>query len=78
MLKDEIKKNIINKVQSVEDDLLLDEIYQILNVGTAESQKFLFTDRQKAILDSRIKEIENGEFISDEEATKDLDEWLKK
>ena len=78
MISQEIKQHIIDKINDVDDELLLDEVYHILNVGNENSSKYIFSDEQKNILDTRIEEINNGFFLTDEDASKDLDKWLKK
>jgi predicted transcriptional regulator len=39
---------------------------------------YKFNDEQKAAIEEAENQIRNGEFLTDEEATKDIDKWLKK
>jgi hypothetical protein len=78
MISQEIKKNIIDKVNAVNDELLLEEIYHLLDFSAEETRKHIFNDTHKELLDNRIDEIANGKFLNEAEANKDLDEWLKK
>ncbi len=78
MLKETIKNDIIDKVKKVEDDMLLEEIYRILDLETETDLVYVFNDSQKSIIGNRLEDMDNGSFLTSDEADKELDEWLKK
>ncbi len=74
----EIKKNIVDKLESVQDVILLDEIYRILTIDLNMDNKYVFSEQQLSVLNERDVAIDKGHYFTDEEADKDLEEWLKK
>ncbi len=74
----EIKKNIVDKLESVQDVILLDEIYRILTLDLNMDIKYVFSEQQLSVLNERDVAIDKGHYFTDEEADKDLEEWLKK
>ena len=74
----EIKQSIVDKIQEVEDDNLLEEVYRILEIGQLEQKMFSLSEVQMKEIDFRLNEMDNGIFLTNEEAEKELDEWLKK
>jgi len=74
----EIKQIIVDKIQEVEDDNLLEEVYRILEIGQLEQKMFSLSEVQMKEIDFRLDEMDNGIFLTNEEAEKELDEWLKK
>lgn len=78
MLSKEMKKQLIDKIQSTDDDNLLEEVYRILEVSTQEVDMIMLTDDQKTRIDKGIRDIEEGRFLTNDEANREIDEWLKK
>jgi len=73
-----IKQNIVEKLKTVDDDAILQDIYHILQINSENSDLYVFDDTQSDTIDSRIKEMDKGSFLTFEVAEKDLNEWLKK
>jgi predicted transcriptional regulator len=73
----EIKKEILERVNLLEDDWVLEEVYRILQAPFESKEKFVFSQSQKDNLDAIEKEIDNGLYVTHEQSEKDLDEWLK-
>ena len=78
MLTKEMKKQLIDKIQSTEDANILEEVYRILEVSTQEVDMIVLTDDQKAKIDQGIKDIEEGRYLTHEEANREINKWLKK
>mgnify|MGYP000870811929 FL=1 len=74
----EIQKELIEKIRSTYDESVLEEVYKILELNTENFDKIVLTDFQKSKIDSGLKDMEDGNFISHEEANKQIEEWLKK
>jgi len=73
----EIKKEILERVNQLDDDWVLEEVYRILQAPFESKEKFVFSQVQKDSLDAIEKEIDNGQYVTHEQSEKDLDEWLK-
>ena len=74
----ELKQKIIEKIESIEDDNLLAEIYRTLEISQADSDVFVLTPAMRIALDEGLEDVKHGRVISNDEANKDIDEWLSK
>ena len=73
-----MKQELIEKINSTEDKAILEEVYRILEMEYQENDMISLTDAQKESIDCGIKDMEEGKFISNEEANKEIEKWLKK
>ncbi len=78
MLTTEMKLELIKKIQSTVDENILEEVYRILEVGSEEVDMIVLNEQQKFRIDKGLKDIEEGNVLSNEDANKEIDEWLKK
>jgi predicted transcriptional regulator len=74
----EMKKELIEKIQSTNDEGLLEEVYRLLEINTEEIDVIILSDYQKAKIDAGINDMQVGNFLSNEDANKEIEEWLKK
>jgi predicted transcriptional regulator len=74
----EMKKELIEKIQSTNDEVLLEEVYRLLEINNEEIDTIILSDYQKAKINAGIKDMETGNFLSNEDANKEIEEWLKK
>jgi len=74
----ELRKRLIEKIQKSENENLLGEAYRLFSLETEDIEIYKLNDKQqKAIREARTQ-IKNGEFLTDEQANKEIDEWLNK
>ena len=78
MLTIEMKLELIKKIQSTVDENVLEEVYRILEVGSEEVDMIVLNEQQKLRIDKGLKDIEEGNFLSNEDANDEIEEWLKK
>jgi predicted transcriptional regulator len=74
----ELRKLLIEKIQLTDDDKLLEEASRLLEVDIEESDVYILNDKQKEAIEEGRKQIINGEYLTDEESNKEIDEWLSK
>ena len=74
----ELKKRLIEKIQKTENEGLLEEAYRLLELETSDIEIYKLSDNQKLIVEESRQQIKNGQFLTDEQANKDIDEWLNK
>ena len=75
----ELRKRLIEKIQVIDDDKLLEEAYRLLEVDIEESTDvYVLNDQQKEAIDQARKQIKEGQFLTDEESNRQIDEWLNK
>lgn len=78
MLSKEMKKELIDKINSTTDENILEEVYRILEIGTTEVEMIVLSDEQKKSIDKGIKDFEEGNYLTNEDANRQIEEWLKK
>jgi hypothetical protein len=77
MVTDEHENRLIEKIKSIDDKDIIDEIYRLLEVDF-EDMVYVTNEKQKAEIAEARKQIENGEGIDSEEVFKKVRKWLKK
>ena len=73
----ELKSELIKNITSTEDLMVLNQIKQIFELDYLEKDVRVFTPEQQKRIDIAMKQYENGECISDEEAEKEIQAWLE-
>ena len=73
----EIKKMLIRKIKSLDNKDLLVEVYHILDIEKEEFDTLVLNNEQKKSILQGEKDIQNGKFLTDEEANEDIEKWLK-
>lgn len=63
-------------ISSIEDVSVLEKIKQFLKNQTAE-KVYILSEDQLAILNESIEQFTNGQFLTEEEAEKDIEKWFK-
>lgn len=75
-MRDTAQKDIlIDKIRQIEDPVILDEIRRLLDIGFDDKPYRTTEDQKEAIRHAR-SQIERGEIHGEEEADKEIDEWL--
>jgi predicted transcriptional regulator len=72
----EIKDKIFKKLDSV-DDALLNDVLALLEFES-DTSEYILSDAQKAAIDESRTQIKKGEFLTNKEVNKEIDEWLNK
>jgi hypothetical protein len=78
MSKAEIKKELISRIEAMEDEGVLEEVYRILGINTGDVDTVVLTSFQQSAIDAGLNDIELGHTLSDDEANRDIAQWLKK
>ena len=68
-----LKKYLVSKINLIDDDSILDEIKEI--VDKKETVYVLSDDHLEKLAKSR-KQIEEGDFLTQDEMDKKVEEWL--
>lgn len=74
----ELKLQIIDKVTSIKDELILEEIYKLVNLESDMETVYTLTNAEKKAVDLGLKDIKEGRVYSPEVAKNMLKEWRKK
>ena len=74
----ELKKRLIDKIQKTDNENLLGEAFRLLEMESEDIEIYKLNDGQKKAIEKARKQIKNGQFLTDEQAGKEIDEWLNK
>ncbi len=74
----ELKERLIEKIQTTSDSDILEEVYRLLEIEQNDTAIFYFNDEQKKQIDTAQKQVQNGQYLSNLEADKEIDQWLEK
>jgi hypothetical protein len=73
---DELKINLISKITSTNNLLLLEEVENLLNFEAEEHVYLLSNEQKKRIAEART-EYKMGNFLTNEYAEKEIEKWLE-
>lgn len=73
-----IKERIIEKINSINDPQLLDELLQAIELEHEIEHFHQLTDDEKIAIDEGIEDAESGNLHSNTEASQLVTEWLKR
>lgn len=65
---------LIDKINSTTDENILEEVYRILEIGTTEVEMIVLSDEQKLSIDKGIRDFEEGNYLSNEDANRQIEE----
>lgn len=77
MSKTELKEKLIDKIRDTEDPGLLEEISHLLQLQEPDTV-YAMNEDQKMLVKEARHQIKNGKYLTNDEADKDIDEWLSK
>ena len=72
----EIKSNIINEISSINDLKKLEDLTEFLGINMSKKEVYVFSPEQRIRIEKALKQVENGECISNEEAEKQIQKWF--
>ncbi len=76
MTRQELKNLIHESIENIDDDEFLRLIKQILDRKYVPSEKVTISEDQINRIESAKKDIAEGKYLTNEEATQIIDKWL--
>ncbi|MFC6097876.1 hypothetical protein ACFPVY_14555 [Flavobacterium qiangtangense] len=73
----ELKLDLIKYISNIEDIQILERLKQFLEVNKISENVRVFTPEQQARVNRALEQYKNGECISNEEAEKEIQQWLE-
>lgn len=73
----ELKQRVINKLESIHEISLLEELIALIDFQTNE-KPYSLTKAQKMAIDEARDQVKNGIVYTNEEVDKEMDQWLNK
>ena len=78
MMTTELRKKLIDKIQETQDERILEEAYRLLKLETEDTEVYKLNDDQKKAINEARQQLTKGQFLTEEKANKEIDEWLNK
>ena len=74
----ELKEKLISRILQTENKPLLDEVFRLLEPEEEEAEILQLSPQQRQAILEGLDDVENGRFLTNEQADKEIREWLKK
>jgi hypothetical protein len=76
----ELKERLIEKISHTDNENILAEVNRLLNIETESEADdvFVFNESEKTKIEEARLQIKNGDFLTHDQANKDIEEWLGK
>lgn len=74
----ELKKRLIGKISQIENNELLEEMYRLIANEETDITIYELSEEQKKAVEEGQLQYKNGEYLTEEQAGKDIEEWLGK
>ena len=78
MSSTELKLQIISKITSISDELILEEIYRLVSLESEMDSVYRLTDAERSAIVDGLKDVNEGRVYSSEAAENMIKEWLEK
>ena len=78
MLVAELQKKIIDKISETNDVSLLEDIYNFIGIDESLGTFNHLYDTQLAAIEESQQQIKEGNYFTNEEVNKEMDEWVGK
>jgi len=72
-----LKDKLINKIKETDDPAILEEVSNLFELQEPDTIYQVNEEQKKAIEESK-EQIKNNQTLTDEQADKDIDQWLNK
>lgn len=74
----ELRKKLIQKINTVDSDDLLEEAYRLLEIEGEDIEIYKLNSDQIISIKEAQSQIKNGQVLTEQQADKEINEWLKK
>lgn len=74
----ELRKKLIDKIEKTENKNILQELYRLLELETEDIEVYKLSDEQNSVVNEAREEIKHGNSLTNDQADKEIDEWLNK
>jgi len=73
-----LKEKVIDGIRKLENENLVSEIYALLQLESDEAGVYELSAEQLTVVGEAQAQYKAGQYMTDEEAQKDFEEWRKK
>ena len=72
----ELKNKVIERLKTVEESYLLEEILNLIKIETSSEEVFIIPEEHKADLKISLKQKQEGKTVSNEVVNRRVQKWL--
>ena len=74
----ELRKRLIHKIKTTNNQELLGEAYRLLEMESDDVETYKLNADQLNAVNEAQQQIKNRQYLTDDQANKEIEEWLKK
>ena len=74
----ELKERLIEKIKKTDNENILEEAYRLLDIEAADMGVYHFSEEEQKDVQASRNQINSGQFLTNEAANKEIDQWLSK
>jgi hypothetical protein len=78
MTTNELKHKVIDKINELDNDSLLKDLIRSIEDSSDDNEIYRLSDNHKKAVSKAIEQIEKGDYLTNEQSNKQIDEWLNK
>lgn len=78
MNTNELKNKLIDQIKASTDNVLLEELYNYLVQDNSTREVYQLSEKQNLAIEEARAQYKRGEFLTDEQSNKEIEEWLGK
>jgi len=78
MTTKELRNKVIRKINQVDDEEILNEIYRLLEDSIEDDEIFQLSENHIKAIEEAKKQIDQGESMTNEQANLEIGEWLNR
>jgi len=74
----QMKNKLIRSIQSVENPVILEDLYRLLHLEVEDMKKLEVPEHIKKSIRKGQKDIKEGRYFTNKQVNAEFDQWLKK
>ncbi len=74
----ELKKRLIGKINNTDNNEILEEMYRLIENEDTDLSVYKLSSEQNSAIEEAQDQYRKGNIITNEQADKEIDEWLGK
>jgi hypothetical protein len=74
----ELKKRLIGKINNTDNNEILEEMYRLIENEETDLSVYKFSSEQNVAIEEAQDQYRKGNIMTNEQADKEIDEWLGK
>ena len=78
MTTNELKHKVIDKINELDNDGLLKDLIRLIEDSFDDNEIYRLSDNHKKAINTGIDQIGKGDYLTNEQSNKQIDEWLNK